>query len=690
MPTDEQNLREIIKQEYAKCAVDIVYFIKKYCRIQHQTRGRIFFELYPFQERTLIDLMNHRYNIILKSRQLGISTLVAAYALWLCIFHDDKNVLVIATKEKVAKALVTKVRIMYGDLPVWIKKNAHTTEDNKLSIKWKNGSQVQAETSSPTAGRSDSCALLILDECAFIDNINEIWASAQQTLGTGGDCIMLSTPNGIGNIFHRQWVKAEAHETKFNPIKLKWDVHPERDLAWRQEQDELLGPKLAAQECFSGDTLIHTIEGLTPIKEITEGDIVLTHLGNYKKVIKKVEQTSNKYYEFNTSKNHKKRKVTSNHPFYTFDNEWKSIEEINDGDKVCSFIYVKENERTHHEYTVLYKGNLIVDKLIEVYNLEVEDDHSYITEHVVCHNCDTSFESSGNTLVEFSILEFYEQTYVKEPIEKRGIDQALWIWDYPDYNKQYLVAADVARGDGTDYSAFHVIDVVNLVQVAEFRSQIPTKDYGHLLVNIATEYNNALLVIENANVGWAAIQVAVDRQYPNLFYSYKDSQVSDVQSYLNKGYDLKSNEDKVPGFTTSTKTRPLLVSKIELLLREKLVVIQSKRTIEELKVFIWLNNKAQAAHGYNDDLVLSLGIGLWIRDTAVKLMSEGVEINRKTLELFNTSNNYYGSVVSTGGNVGHYGSPLMKNWNINNKGYGSGKNWNGNSTKGDDDLSWLY
>jgi len=689
MLTDEQNLKELIKQEYAKCAVDIVHFIKKYCYIQHPTRGRIKFDLYPFQERTLADLMNFDYNIILKSRQLGISTLVAGYALWLCIFNDDKNVLVIATKQEVAKTLVTKVREMYDGLPMWIKKNSLTTEHNKLSIRFKNGSQIKAESSSPDAGRSLSLSLLVLDEASFITDIGRIWTAAQQTLATGGKCIMCSTPNGVGNEFHKQWVKAEAHENKFNPIRLKWDVHPERDLSWRQEQDELLGLKMAAQECFSGDTLIHTIEGLIPIKDIRINDYVLTHLGNYKKVIRLIELEKDKVYQYYTSKNKKKRYVTPNHPFYTFDNEWKKIEDINDGDKICSFIHVKENGHITNEYTVLYKSE-ILDKKMKVYNIEVEDDHSYTTEHAVVKNCDTSFESSGNTLVEFSILEFYEQTFVKEPIEKRGIDQALWIWEYSNYNKQYLVSADVARGDGTDYSAFHVIDVVSLVQVAEFRSQIPTKDFGHLLVNIATEYNNALLVIENANVGWAAIQVAVDRQYPNLFYSYKDSQVSDVQSYLNKGYDLKANEDKVPGFTTSSKTRPLLVSKIELLLREKLVVIQSKRTIEELKVFIWLNNKAQAAHGYNDDLVLALGIGLWIRDTAVKMMSEGVEINRKTLELFNTSNNYYGSVVSTGGNVGHYGSPAMKNWNVNNKGYGSGKSWNGNNTKGDDDLSWLY
>ncbi len=66
-----------------------------------------------------------------------------------------------------------------------------------------------------------------------------------------------------------------------------------------------------------------------------------------------------------------------------------------------------------------------------------------------------------------------------------------------------MVVADVARGDGKDYSTFHIIEVENNVQVAEYKGQIGTKEFGHLLVGIATEYNNAMLVIENANIGWS-------------------------------------------------------------------------------------------------------------------------------------------------------------------------------------------
>lgn len=242
-----KSLQDAVKEQYRKCAKDPVYFMRKFCKIQHPTRGKIAFDLYDFQEGVLNDFAGNRFNVVLKSRQLGISTLVAGYSLWKMIFNDDFNVLVIATKQEVAKNLVLKVRVMNQFLPVWLR--VPESEDNKLSLRLKNGSQIKAISSKPDAGRSEALSLLVFDEAAFIDYIEEIWTSAQSTLSTGGSCIALSTPNGIGNWFHQVWVGAENGENLFHPIKLHWTVHPERDISWREEQEKQLGQKGAAQEC---------------------------------------------------------------------------------------------------------------------------------------------------------------------------------------------------------------------------------------------------------------------------------------------------------------------------------------------------------------------------------------------------------------------------------------------------------
>ena len=167
-----------------------------------------------------------------------------------------------------------------------------------------------------------------------------------------------------------------------------------------------------------------------------------------------------------------------------------------------------------------------------------------------------------------------------------------------------------------------------------------------MLVAVATEYNDALLVVENANVGWATIQQVLDRGYKNLYYTYK-SDVLDSDRYLTKGYDLANKSDMVAGFTMSSKTRPLTISKMELYLREKSCIIRSKRLLEELYVFVWKNARPEAASGYNDDLIMSYCQGLWVRDTALRLRQAGIELSRMALSNIKSTVSVYKPTTQT-------------------------------------------
>ena len=369
--------------------------------------------------------------------------------------------------------------------------------------------------------------MLIIDEAAFIKGIDEIWAAAQSTLSTGGKAIVLSTPNGVGNFFHKTWQKGEQKDG-WNPIKLHWTVHPERNDKWRAEQTQLLGEKMAAQECD------------------------------------------------------------------------------------CDFI------------------------------------------------------SSGYTVVDGQLLQWYEDTHVQEPVERRGFDNNYWIWSQPNYTKNYVVVADVARGDGADYSAFHVIDVENVEQVAEYKGKIETKHFGNMLVNVATEWNDAMLVIENANIGWAVIQEAIDRNYKNLYYSYREFGYVDEDIHLQKAYDLKDKSQMVPGFSMTSRTRPLVISKLDTYMRERVPIIRSKRLIDELFVFIWNGSRAEAQVGYNDDLVISFSTSLWVRDTALKLRQQGIELNKRALNLTSKHSGVFKTNQSKAKDA-----------------------WKIKTGRGDEDISWL-
>ena len=138
-------------------------------------------------------------------------------------------------------------------------------------------------------------------------------------------------------------------------------------------------------------------------------------------------------------------------------------------------------------------------------------------------------------------------------------------------------------------------------------------------------------MIENANIGWAVIQEVIDRNYQNLYYSYRELGYIDEDIHLRKGFDLKRKDDMVPGFSMTSRTRPLVISKLDTYMRERTPVVRSKRLIDELFVFIWNGSRAEAQRGYNDDLVISFSTGLWVRDTALKLRQQGMDLTRTTL-----------------------------------------------------------
>ena len=251
----------------------------------------------------------------------------------------------------------------------------------------------------------------------------------------------------------------------------------------------------------------------------------------------------------------------------------------------------------------------------------------YIADGIVSHNCD--YLSSGDTVIEPELLTFYEETFIQDPIEKRGVDNNLWIWEGVDYQKSYMIIADVSRGDSTDYSTFHIFDIESCTQVGEYKGKISPKEFGNVLVGVATEYNDALLVIENANIGWSTIEQVLSRDYKNLYYSSR-SETETVESYMAKF----EREKLVPGFTMSLKTRPLVIAKLTEYIREKSVTIKSKRTLAELRVFVWKNGKPQAQVGYNDDLVMPLAVALYVRDGAVRMRQQGMDLTRAQMNTF--------------------------------------------------------
>jgi hypothetical protein len=125
------------------------------------------------------------------------------------------------------------------------------------------------------------------------------------------------------------------------------------------------------------------------------------------------------------------------------------------------------------------------------------------------------------------------------------------------------------------------------------------------------EYGNGLLVVENNSVGFAVLDKLKEMQYPNLYHSVKST-----HEFVEE-YQADQMSNAIAGFSTTSKTRPLIIAKLEEFIRNGLIKIYSSRVLAEMKTFVWNNGRAESMRSYNDDLIMALAVGCWVRDTAL-------------------------------------------------------------------------
>ena len=203
----------------------------------------------------------------------------------------------------------------------------------------------------------------------------------------------------------------------------------------------------------------------------------------------------------------------------------------------------------------------------------------------------------------------------------------------------------MARGDATDFSVFHIIKLGTMEVVAEYRGKPNLEQFAAILDNTGREYGNCLLVVENNSLGISILEKLQDREYPNLYYSIKGT-----HEYVDQ-LQAEAVNNSVPGFTTSSKTRPLIVAKLEEFIRNKLINIYSSRVVNEFKTFIWYNNRAQAMRSYHDDLVMALAIGCWVRDTALEIDKKDLEYKVAMINSFKVEKGQFQTTIP--GMIGH-------------------------------------
>jgi len=259
---------------FLRCAKD-VFFFATFIQLIHAERGKVEFALYPYQKSTLLQFLKFKFNVVLKFRQAGLTELISMFCLWMAMFHPFKNIIIISIKDRVAKKVLRKIKFMYKNLPDFLKVPIVNGRGADLGthteLEFSNGSIISSIPTTEDAGRGEAVSLLVIDEAAIVRWAERIWAASWPTLSTGGRAIVNSTAYGVGNFFHKLFIDSLAGGNKFNPIRLYWQMHPERDINWYNDQRDILGPRKTAQE-IDGDFLTsgNTVFDLADIRDIED------------------------------------------------------------------------------------------------------------------------------------------------------------------------------------------------------------------------------------------------------------------------------------------------------------------------------------------------------------------------------------------------------------------------------------
>lgn len=236
-------------EEYIKCSQEPTYFIENYVKIITLDKGFININLYPFQQKAIVEINENRRVIVKAGRQVGKTTMVVGYILWYILFNEDKTVAILANKAATAREILARIKIAYEALPQWLQQGVRTW--NKGDIELENNCRIMATSTASSAIRGFSISLLYLDEFAFVpSNIaEEFFTSVYPTIssGTSSKILISSTPNGM-NHYYKMWTDAVEKRNGFVAIEANWRQVPGRDQRWADDQRSVLGEEKYLQE----------------------------------------------------------------------------------------------------------------------------------------------------------------------------------------------------------------------------------------------------------------------------------------------------------------------------------------------------------------------------------------------------------------------------------------------------------
>jgi hypothetical protein len=260
--------------EWQACKDDPAHFIDSYCHLYDATaKDWVPFHLWQEQIDLVHTIDANDLVCVLKARQLGISWIGIAYALWLMLFHPVATVSIFSRREEEAVYLLGKERLkgMFERLPKWMQVPVEI--DNVKLWQLQNGSIARAFPT--TAGDSYTVSFAFVDEFDLVDNQGQLLTAMKPTVDGGGKMLVVSRSDstrpqsefkqiyrgGVSNTADSPWVS----------IFLPWWVRPGRTPEWYERQKREIMARTGSYDALHENypaTAAEALSGRTQDKRI--------------------------------------------------------------------------------------------------------------------------------------------------------------------------------------------------------------------------------------------------------------------------------------------------------------------------------------------------------------------------------------------------------------------------------------
>lgn len=245
----------------------------------------------------------------------------------------------------------------------------------------------------------------------------------------------------------------------------------------------------------------------------------------------------------------------------------------------------------------------------------------------IAQEYELAFLGSGDNVINVEIINEADIQHVEEPKRIDTIYKEIFYWDDYDENKQYLLTADVSSGSSDDSSTCGIVNVTDMCIVAEYAGKVGSDELAHIIKHMGDQYGQPLAVVDvTSGHGENTCKTLREISYSNIYQTVRSRQTADRAS------------TKVDGIFINAATRPKMIDRFRIIFNNKEMLIRSRRFLEELKTFEFVNGRADHKRSTHDDIIWLYIMACWIIVEDFQSLANHKEQTQKILQAVRKQN----------------------------------------------------